>query len=352
MAIRKLKNGRFQVDVWDTNGKRIRKNFPKWAEAKAYETHLEKEKQDERLVKHKVGRKKIELSEAISEAIKSKEPLAKKSYDKYKSVFKTFEEFVVSKGILNVNDFTADDADEFRNILTSSEAAPKTINFYLDTVKALFHEYVERDTIAKSPFSHIKRVRLKKKTLLEREEDYYSADEIRSFFKQAMPDGYKNGFIGLFLTGMRFEEFASLKWGRIDWKNKIIQVRSDADFNTKTSSSERDIPISDKLYEILKDLQKSNKSDYVFSPDNSGKFKERKMLSVVKDIAEKAGISKNPTLHKWRHSFNSHLSQQGVDYSIRQYLMGHKPQTMTDHYTKVDPKKLHSEVSKLDYLVP
>ncbi|MGE5682600.1 MAG: tyrosine-type recombinase/integrase, partial [Bacillota bacterium] len=79
---------------------------------------------------------------------------------------------------------------------------------------------------------------------------------------------------------------------------------------------------------------------------------ERKMLSVVKEVAEKAGITKNATLHKWRHSFNSHLSQMGVDYSVRQYLMGHKPQTMTDHYTKVDPKKLHSEVSKLDALIP
>ncbi|MGE5621178.1 MAG: tyrosine-type recombinase/integrase [archaeon] len=352
MAIRKLKNGRFQVDVWDTNGKRIRKNFSKWAEAKAYETHLEKEKQDERLVKHKVGRKKVKLSEAISEAIKSKEPLAKKSYDKYKSVFKTFEEFATSKDILNVNDFTADDADEFRNILTSSDAAPKTINFYLDTVKALFNEYVERDTIAKSPFYHIKRVRLKKKTLLEREEDYYSADEIKSFFKQAMPGEYRNGFIGLFLTGMRFEELSSLKWERIDWVNKIIQIRSDADFKTKTSSSERDIPISNKLFTIIQAIKKNSSTDYVFSPDGKGKFKERKMLSVVKEVAEKAGITKNATLHKWRHSFNSHLSQQGVDYSVRQYLMGHKPQTMTDHYTKVDPKKLHSEVSKLDHLIP
>ena len=58
-----------------------------------------------------------------------------------------------------------------------------------------------------------------------------------------------------------------------------------------------------------------------------------------------------PTTAEWRHSFNSHLAQLGVDYSIRQYLMGHKPQSMTDYYTKVDPKKLHEAVSRLDTII-
>jgi integrase len=133
--------------------------------------------------------------------------------------------------------------------------------------------------------------------------------------------------------------------------NKILQVRSSNGFVTKTNTSERDIPMSGKLYELLKQLSESSTNEYVFTFKDK-QVKERRMLAFCKTVAKKAEIKKNATLHKFRHSFNSHLAQLGVDYSVREYLMGHKPKSMTDHYTKIDPKKLHKEVSLLDKLIP
>ena len=143
----------------------------------------------------------------------------------------------------------------------------------------------------------------------------------------------------------------NLTWKRVDWENKIIQVRSDVTFTTKTATSEWDIPMSNVLYKLISSMKKSSTSDYIFTNPSNKKISERSLLKVCKDIAKAAELKKVATLHKWRHSFNSHLAQLGIDYSIRQYLMGHKPQTMTDHYTKVDPKHLHEAVSKLDGII-
>ncbi|MBX3006939.1 MAG: tyrosine-type recombinase/integrase [Melioribacteraceae bacterium] len=351
-TIRKLTNGNYQVDVTNYEGKRLRLTFSKKSDALALCSTIEKEKIDFKLVHHGVRRAKIKIANSIEEIILEKKSLAPKSYVKYKNVYETFHEFTKSKGLIYINDITSIHAEEFRKILTSSNISPKTINFYLTAAKSLFHSYVLKDVLAKNPFAPVKNEKVRRKTLLEREDDYFNNTEIANFFTQSMDQKYRQAFLGLFLTGMRISELINITWERIDWTNKIIQVRSNAGFTTKTHSSERDIPMSDLLFQTIQLLKKNSSSSYVFTSPSNGKLSERTLLSICKQISEEAGITKNATLHKWRHSFNSHLAQCGVDYSSRQYLMGHKPQSMTDHYTKINPSTLHSEVSKLDLLIP
>jgi len=349
--IRKLQSGKYRVDVTNSEGKRLRFTFSRKEEASAFCATIEKEKLDFKLIRHGVFRRKIKLSDAIDNAISEKRPLAKKSFVKYKSVFETFLGFTKAKGLECINEFTTSHADDFKKFLVQSEVSAKTINFYLTAIKSLFKDHVLSDTILKNPFEHVKLERVKKKTLLEREEDYYFSDEIVAFFSQQMDPKYKIAFAGLFLTGMRIDEFINLTWKRVDEENKLLQIRSVPGFVTKNASSERDIPMSDVLFNIVNSQKDKASSDYIFTNPANRKLSERSLLSVCKKIAKEAGITKTATLHKWRHSFNSHLAQLGVDYSIRQYLMGHKPQSMTDHYTKVDPKKLHEFVTRLDIFI-
>jgi integrase/recombinase XerD len=351
-TIRKTKGGNYQTDVIDQNGKRIRMVFTRKTEAQAFCTKVEKEKQEFWLYKAGLIKRRVTLTSAIQDALKEKESLAHRTYTKYKCIFSTLENFVKQNKLNYVNEFTTIHADEYKKALQSSGAAAKTINAYLAAAKGLFKDLVLRDLILRSPFDHVKLERVNGKSLLDRENDYFSTEEIKSFFSQEMDKEYRAAFLGLFLTGMRFAELSNLTWERADWSCKLLKIRSDENFRTKTVSSERDIPMSDKLYELIEGSKENSTSGYVFCSAKKSKLSERTLLTKCKDIAEKAGIKKNATLHKFRHSFNSHLAQLGVDYSIRQYLMGHKPQTMTDHYTKIDPRKLHQVVSLLDGLIP
>ena len=128
--------------------------------------------------------------------------------------------------------------------------------------------------------------------------------------------------------------------------------RSTDTFTTKTASGERDIPISDKLNKMLLHAKDNSSSEYVFPSKLGKKLSERTLLTVCKRVAKNAKISKTATLHKFRHTFSSLLSQLGIAYEVREYLLGHKPLgSLTAHYTKFDPAKLHAVVSLLDKLV-
>jgi site-specific recombinase XerD len=348
-TIRKTSSGKFQADVRNKDGKRKRKTFADKDRAEQWSLMIESEKNTMKLAKTGLEFIPTPLSSFIDQAIKSKESLAPKSHTKYKGVFELFNGFVEMEKIKYATDFSRKHADKYRDIIINTNASAVTKNFYLSTIKALFKDLVDRDLILKNPFSHIKMERKKNKTMLEREEEYYTESEIMAFFATSVPDIYRRVFIGMFLTGMRVEELISLKWKRVNFDKRIIEVRTEGSFTTKTQSSERDIPMSNFLFNMLSMMDRC--TEYVFSSETNTKLTERKLLRICKSNAKEAGISKNATLHKWRHSFTSHLEQLGVSESVRGYLMGHKPKSMTAHYTKIDPTKLHEQVSKLDKLI-
>ena len=351
-AIKQLKNGKFLITVYDYTGKRFRIRFEKYKYAKAFINRVEKEKSDHKLIANGLINKTSSVENSITEFQNSKMDLKEKSMKKYKRVFEQFKIFCGNEKIINMEDFTRDHADKFWSELTRSTAAAKTTNFYLMAVKAVFDYEINRDRLIKSPFSHIKSLKEKSKSLIEQDEEYYNAKEIKAFFQVKMEETDRHVFQTLLLTGLRISELQALRWEHgIDLENKIIKIRNYEMYETKTTTSERDIPMTDLLYKMLIELKHDNNVGYVFKSVKGGMVSERTLLSKCKDIAEKAGIRKNATLHKWRHTFSSHVLNTDIQYEEKQYLMGHKPESMTDRYTKIDPKSLQQKLTKLDELI-
>ena len=343
-TIRKTNSGKFQADVRHKDGTRERKVFTDKDRAEQWILMKESEKNTMKLAKAGLEMIPVPLPSLVDQAKDSKKDLAPKSVAKYTYVYEVFKNYVVNEKISYVADFTRSHADLFRDKIVSSTAAAVTKNFYLTTIKSMFEDFVDRDLILKNPFSHIKLERKKKRTVLEREEEYFNSEEIRSFFTIEMEDIYRKAFIGIFLTGMRRKELLFLTWKRVNFEKRMIEVRTEGSFTTKTESSERDIPMSNFLFNMLSKMDKNTALVFQITDGDH-------LLDVCKSVAKEAGITKNATLHKLRHSFSSHLEQLGVSESVREYLMGHKPKTMTGHYTKIDPSKLHEQVSKLDKLI-
>ena len=120
-----------------------------------------------------------------------------------------------------------------------------------------FYEQVNRDSITRNPTSHLKCLPKPVKSLLQREEEYYTEAEVSEFFKQEMHPRYRLAFTGLFLTGMRYEELATLTWEFVDLdkKNDAGSVRGR--ILKPRRCSERDIPISDRLFVELQKISVS-----------------------------------------------------------------------------------------------
>jgi integrase len=133
---------------------------------------------------------------------------------------------------------------------------------------------------------------------------------------------------------MRRGEIFNLKWEHIDFSEKIILVK-----HTKSGKT-REIPISDRLYQLLIGLSRSKgNSEYVFPNPDTG----RPYIDVKKSFkfsCKKAGIS-DLRFHDLRHTFASRLVKAGVDLITVRDLLGHFSVRVTQRYTHscMDQKK-------------
>lgn len=345
MAVYKNKNGTWSANVYDLQGKRKVKRFTRKVDADAFEIKIQNQKRERRLINAHLKTANVSIEKAISEFMLSKPDLRKKTKYKYEKNINQFQLFCAGRGIESINDFTPDDATEFFMALQSNKPKPKTVNAYLALIRALFKSEIMKEHIVKNPFDHIRNLRVEKKI-----PDYYTKTELKSFFAQDMKEDYRNAFTCFLHTGMRFEELANLRWADIDLKEKLIKVRSKGDFRTKTFNSERNIPMNKTLQTLLTELSK-NPSDYVFPGKNGKKLDEKHLLRVCKNIGKGAKIAGRVYIHKFRHTFASHLVQNGVRIEEIQKLLGHASIAETMIYACLKPEGLHEQVSVLDDLI-
>lgn len=355
--IKKRPDGRYDVYLVDEFGKRIRRIIEKKADAEALKAKVTKLKYEKKLAGLSLRKTRYSFEKALSDFEISKQNLRKTSKKKYSFAIKQFGYFIEALNIIYLDEFTPEHGTLYYQELIREKIdpkgntdkivkpQPKTVNFHLQTVKALFRDEIMKGHIFRSPVQHIKNLRHEK-----RKPEYYSLDEIKKFFSQEMPTAYRNAFLCLLYTGMRFGEIASLTWNDIDMKRKLIYVRSKENFKPKTSTSERAIPMNQNLYELVRSIEtKKNSEVYPFCSPEGFQLRERRTLEICKKVGEKAGLNKRMTLHLFRHSFASHLILNGVSLESIKELLGHKNIAETQIYAHNKSDHLHSQVQNLPF---
>jgi len=143
-------------------------------------------------------------------------------------------------------------------------------------------------------------------------------------------------------AGLRVSEVVSLKVLDLDLKGLTIHI--------KNSKGKRDriTIIPEKLVDDLFFLiAKKKKTDYLFESNRGGKLTTRTVQVVFAKVLKKAKIKKPATFHSLRHSFATHLLENGVDVRYVQELLGHANIRTTQIYTKVTNPKLKNIKSPL-----
>ena len=214
-------------------------------------------------------------------------------------------------------------------------------------IKSFFQQEVLSEHLTINPLNNAKNLKVDK-----RPPDYYTPDELKHFFDQDMTAEYRYAFLGLLYTGMRVAELINTTWLDIDFERKLIFVRPKNDFHTKTSSSERAIPVCDKLLELLQLISANKKNDqFVFCTSRGRKLKGKKLLIICKAVGESAGINSRVYIHKFRHTFATLLIQRRVPVEAIQKFLGHTSITQTMIYAHVRSEQLHDDVRMLDNLL-
>lgn len=142
-------------------------------------------------------------------------------------------------------------------------------------------------------------------------------------------------------AGLRVSEIINLKWNDIDFNRDIIHIK------LAKGKKDRIVMLSQKVKEALQTLDQ-NKSKYVFMTNRKGKYTSRTLQKIIENLAKKAGIKKKITPHTLRHSFATHLLEQGTDIRYIKDLLGHSNISTTLIYTKVSNKDLSKIKSPLD----
>lgn len=140
----------------------------------------------------------------------------------------------------------------------------------------------------------------------------------------------------LYYAGLRLDEARNIRWQDIDFGREIIHLK------TAKGGKERVVFLHKKLAEALK-MYEAKEEGLVFISQQSGKYNKRTIQQIVKSASGKAEIRKKVTPHTLRHSFATHLLENGADIRYIQQLLGHKDLKTTQIYTHVanrDIKKL------------
>lgn len=163
-------------------------------------------------------------------------------------------------------------------------------------------------------------------------------------------------------SGLRIGELCALKWRDIDLEERMIDVHDtlqriylkeegktkiiiDA---AKTACSIRSIPISDKLYNILKELSKKSKKDEFFLTSSNKKYVEpRSYQNIYKEILKKSKV-KYKKFHTLRHTFATDCIEAGMDAKALSEILGHANVNITlNRYVHSSNKMKRKYMNKL-----
>ena len=153
---------------------------------------------------------------------------------------------------------------------------------------------------------------------------------------------YKRQIIELmYSAGLRVSEITNLRLNDIDIDEGFIRIKG-------KGSKERIVPLGSVaknilnryLMEVRPKLVKKMNTDYLFLNWRGGRLSRVSVWKIIKFYARKAGIKKEISPHTLRHSFATHLLNNGADLRSVQELLGHSSIATTQIYTHLNYEKL------------
>jgi integrase/recombinase XerD len=247
----------------------------------------------------------------------------------------TFLRFYADKSITEI---TNNDIIVFNNnYILANKLSASFQNQLVNAVK-LFFKTIESKKLDPELIHRPKRPKLLPNVL--------SKEEVKSILQALSNVKHKDMLSLIYSCGLRRSELLNLKLTDIDSKRHLIIVRQ------SKGRKDRIVPLSDKILQLLRDYF------IVFEPkvwlfegqDKKSQYDESSLAAVLKQAVEKCKIKKPVTLHWLRHSYATHLLENGTDLRYIQEILGHSRSTVTEIYTHVSNKSIQKVVSPFDSL--
>lgn len=224
----------------------------------------------------------------------------------------------------------------------AKELNPRSQSRIISGLKGFFNYLIFEEYRATNPLDLIESPKIGRKLpdTLSIEE----IDTIISIIDLSKPQGERNRAIieALYGCGLRVSELISLKISDLFFDEGFIKV-------TGKGNKQRFVPIGSltiKFINIYRNeirvhqVIKPSAQDTLFLNRRGNELTRAMIFHIVKELTEKAGIRKNISPHTFRHSFATHLLENGADLRAIQQMLGHESITTTEIYTHLDKSHL------------
>ncbi|MBL7732627.1 MAG: site-specific tyrosine recombinase XerD [Chitinophagaceae bacterium] len=275
--------------------------------------------------------------------------LSDNSVQAYGRDLEMFIHFLQDKAISkNPGEIILKDLQHFLKWITEMGMSATSQARIISGIKA-FYKYCLLEDICKSdPTTLLEAPKLKRAL-----PDTLSFDEIEKIIEVidlSKPEGGRNKAIleTMYSCGLRVSEVVNLRISQLYTDLGFIRVIGKGD-------KERLVPIGSsavKYISIYKEQirvhiapQKGNE-DVLFLNNRGSKLSRVMIFYIIKDLAQKAGISKTVSPHTFRHSFATHLVEGGADLRAVQEMLGHASITTTEIYTHLDREFLRKTLEQ------
>ena len=211
-----------------------------------------------------------------------------------------------------------------------------TLSLALSSLKFFYHNFLHKKII-----EDIKVPKKAKKLPV-----VLTRDELKELFKATKAGRNRIILEFLYSTGCRVSEATSIKTDDLEFSEGIARVKGGK------GNKDRLIVLSKEwMSEAKKYLKRKKiKSEFLFSKKNGKPISADTIQRMIKKAAKKAGITKEVTPHKLRHSFGTHLLENGENIRKIQELLGHTNLSTTQIYTSVTTDELKKVTSPFDAL--
>lgn len=231
--------------------------------------------------------------------------------------------------------------------LKNDKITAKSINRKISTLKSFFKYHLRVGTVSATPMGSVTAPKISKRL-----PEFVKEEDMRSLFAyKEFPAGWRGRTERLLLllfyqTGMRLSELVNLKEGQVDLARRALKILG-------KGNKERVVPAGEELCRELKAYQEAKRTEletydatYFFVLENGRQLNRTYVYKAVKKHLSEVTTLNKRSPHILRHTFATHLTNNGADLNAVKELLGHSSLASTQVYTHNSIEKLKEAYKK------
>ena len=267
---------------------------------------------------------------------------SKMTINAYRDDIDHFQSFLQSENVMNWQEVNYGIIRHYLTLLYQDGLSRSSVTRHLSSLRSFYHFLMRESIIEYNPF---KQVQLPKAE--QALPEFLYEDELQPLFEISdltVPLGQRNQVIVelLYACGLRVTELIQIKIEDIDFYLDTLYVLG-------KGNKERYVPFGKKAADILKMyiedgrellMKKSNEHNFLLVNQNGKPLTSRGVRYILNKMVDDACMTQNIYPHKLRHTFATHLLNNGADLRSVQELLGHSKLSTTQIYTHVTKDRL------------